>query len=393
MDAVDDLSDALDATRRLLLPVRPALWLKLALVAFFVGGFGVSNPGVATSGNPEMVPQDPSPSLETGPGDVPDDVLVVAAIVLAVALLLWVLFEFVGAIMEFVFIESLRSTTVRVRQYARANVGRGVRLFLFRALVGLAALALVGIPAALLVSGASTVEAALASLAPVVLLAVPVGLVYGVVMRFTTEFVAPIMLLEDRGVLGAWGRFWPTLRSNPAEYAVYLVLVWILRLVVTVGAGAVALFGAIVVAIPFLAVGFVLVLLGGVGVWIAGGLAVLGALAILLVVALVQLPIPTYFQYYALLLLGDTNADLDLVSDLRREIRTADRDRRNGLGSPYPDDRRERADRDRPADEDRDDWWNEGHADDRDADGWDSNETDDRDSSRSDDEGEGDRGW
>ncbi|RKD97733.1 DUF7544 domain-containing protein [Halopiger aswanensis] len=396
MDAVDDLSDALDATRNLLLPVQPVLWLKLAVVVFFVGGFGVNNPGLASSNNPEMAPQ--NPSTEPISGELPDDILLIAAIVIGAILLLGALYAFISAIMEFVFIESLRSRAVHIRRYARANLGRGVRLFGFRVVVGIVVLAILGIPTALLLSGVSTVESALVSLAPIFLLAVPLLLASALVMRFTSEFVAPIMLLEDRGVLSAWSRFWPTLRSNLAEYAVYLVLVWILGLVVNIGVGVVLLFGAIIVAIPFLVIGFVLVSLGEIGVWIAGGVAILGVLTLLLFVALVQMPVRTYFQYYALLLLGDTNPDLDLVSDLRREIRTADSGRRNGLGSPYADDERDYSDRNGPVDEDRDGRWDD-RSDDRDTDFWDSDadDSDEWDNSRSDDEDETgddrDRGW
>ncbi|AEH37284.1 DUF7544 domain-containing protein [Halopiger xanaduensis] len=396
MDAVDNLSDAIDATRTLLLPVRPVLWLKLAVVVFFVGGFGVNNPGLTASNNPEMAPQ--NPSTEPITGELPDDILVIAAIVIGAILLLGLLFALIGAIMEFVFIESLRSRAVHVRRYARTNLGRGLRLFGFRVAVGIVVLAILGIPTALLLAGVSTLESALVSLAPVFLLAVPLLLVTALVMRLTSEFVVPIMLLEERGVLGAWGRFWPTLRSNLAEYAVYLVLVWILGLVVNIGVGVVLVFGAIVVAIPFLVIGFVLVSIGEIGVWIAGGVAILGALTLLLFFALVQMPVRTYFQYYALLLLGDTNADLDLVSDLRREIRTADSGGRNGLESPYSSDDRDQRGRNGAVDEDRDDRWDNGRSDDQDADRWDSDESDDWGNSRSDDgDGDGeddrDRGW
>ena len=40
LHALDDIGDALDATKSLLLPVDPPQWLRLALVVFFIGGGG-----------------------------------------------------------------------------------------------------------------------------------------------------------------------------------------------------------------------------------------------------------------------------------------------------------------------------------------------------------------
>lgn len=153
------------------------------------------------------------------------------------------------------------------------------------------------------------------------LLAIPVYFIYAILMRFTSEFVAPVMLLEERGVLSAWRRFWPTLTGNLGQFAVYLVLVWILQFVINFAAGFVILFGVIAIAIPFIILAVLATMLGEIGLWIAGALAVIALALVVLFVSLVQMPIRTYFQYYALLLLGDRNTDLDLISDLRATIR------------------------------------------------------------------------
>ncbi|WP_254767620.1 DUF7544 domain-containing protein [Salinilacihabitans rarus] len=325
MYAVDDLGDAIDATREFLTPVRAGMWLRLALVVFFVGGASGGFPSVpgGTGTSPDTGPTDPGPAPGPEPtltdGEILATILVIVGIVVAIALV----FALIGSIMEFVFFESLRNGEVHLRRYSNRNVGKGLRLFGFRVVVGLLTAALVLGPfAALFLLGGfgdGTFVAALFLLIPVVIL---VALVSAVVGRFTTVFVAPIMLLEERGVLSAWRRFWPTFRGNWTEYVVYLLLVWVLRIAVGIGVGLVAAFVAVVAAIPFLVVGAALVFgLGDVGFLLAVPVGLLGLLVVLVLVLLVSVPIETYFRYYALLLLGDTNPDLDLVPEQRAAIR------------------------------------------------------------------------
>jgi hypothetical protein len=157
-----------------------------------------------------------------------------------------------------------------------------------------------------------------------------VGLaVYALANGFTTTMVVPTMLHTDRGVLSGWRRFWPTLRGDLKEYTVYSLMVIVLHIGAGIITGLGLLVALVVLAIPFGIVGF--------GIFVAAGsslslpvAAVLGVLAVVFVVlllllgALVRVPIKAFFRFYALLLLGDTDSDLDLIPDLRDEIRTDD---------------------------------------------------------------------
>ncbi|RQG97319.1 DUF7544 domain-containing protein [Natrarchaeobius chitinivorans] len=394
MDAVDDLSDAIDTTRNLLIPVRAWLWVKLAVVVFFLGGGGAG--ANFSSGDPTMFTGD------AGPTDFDDitvaeitemvttELLVLIAIVAIVVFLIWLFFAVLAAVMEFVFIESLRSMEVSIISYGMDNFGRALRLFVFRALVGLVAALIVLVPLGAIVYTASSLEAILGSLVLIILLALAVGLAHSIVMRFTSEFVAPIMLLESRGVLGGWSRFWGTFKANWTEYVVYLLLVWILQLVIGIGVGILMLIVGLIVAIPFLILIFALLTLGDIGILLAVIVGVVGAVLLLLVSALISMPVRTYFQYYALLLLGDTNDDLDLIPDQREAVRS------DG-GRPEPDrsdERRDDPDRDTENDwdsraDETDDEWDSTPSWDDDGDSesgsdWDEPDDDDRDD---------DRGW
>ena len=382
MDAVDDLGDAIDVTRDLLLPIRPWLWLKLAIVVLFVTGIGFggggipSDPGIVSEFD-QPAPTEPAPEPAPDPTaePLPEEFFVIVLALALLAVLLWLFFAIVGAIMEFVFVESLRSNEVRIRRFGRENLGRGLRLFGFRLLVGLLSFAVLAVPAAAIVLAASNTEAILGGFLLLALVGIGVGLVYAIVMRFTSEFVAPIMLLESRGVLSGWRRFWPTLTGNWSEYLVYLLLVWILQLVLNIAAGFLILFALVLVAIPFVILIVLLAMLGEIGFLLAIPIVLLGVLVALLVVAVVQMPIRTYFQYYALLLLGDTNRDLDLIPDQRAAAR--DDDERDGRDEPDGTGRRDRWEDDESETDRRDDRDDEGAVWDDDSDPWDDRSWDD----------------
>ncbi|WP_293028926.1 hypothetical protein [Natronococcus sp.] len=402
MDAVDDLGDAIDATRNFLTPVRAGLWLRLAILALFVGGLGTGFPSAPTGDVGPATEQAPGPGAEA----VPEEAILAAVVAVGFLLLLWLGYALVAAVMEFVFIESLRSEEVRVRRYSNANVGRGIRLFGFRvALIAVAAL--VGAtPVVATVFGLGGIDGWAGVVGLAGLFAVGVYLVYAVINRFTSEFVAPVMLLEERGVLSAWRQFWPTLRANWLEYAVYLVLVWIIQAAVGIAVSILMLIAGIVVAIPFVVVAVLLFALGDIGAILAAVVVLAGVLAFVLAALLIQVPVVSYFKYYALLLLGDTNADLDLIPDQRAAIR-AD----GGEEPPEPDwddsSRSTGAERDRePGESGRDaesDWtddygWgdDEDEIDDWDDAGWGEEDDRDRDDRWERDDSEDDdrdRGW
>ncbi|WP_249361367.1 hypothetical protein [Haloterrigena sp. H1] len=324
MFAIDDLSDAIDVTREFLTPVRPWMWLKLALVVFFVGGAGVSSPmsfggGGGFGGEPTPGPgPDPGASVDVG------EVLPVVIAVVLVILVIGLAFLFVGSLFEFTLLESLRSGEVHIRRYTKRNVGHGARLFGFRVALGLIGLVLLGLPVLAIVF--STPGAiSLGLIGALVLLAIPVGIAFAVIDRLTTVFVAPTMLEHDLGVVAAWKRFWPTLRGHWTEYAVYLLLVWVLQLVLTFVTGI--LF--VILLIPFL----ILLIIPVLGIVVL----LLGLPVILLGVLLIQVPIVTYLRDYALLVLGDTDADLDLIPDQRAAVRDGGPDR-DGPGSGWDTD-------------------------------------------------------
>ncbi|MFB6083545.1 MAG: hypothetical protein ABEJ94_04800 [Halorientalis sp.] len=326
LHAVDDVGDAIDATRAFLVPVDRSRWLRLAVVAFFVaGGFGVNgfaNAGTSVSSSGGGVSELPEP--------IAGDVLTVLALIAAVVAAFAVVLGIVGSVMEFVFVASLRNETVRVRRYGRRYLGAGLRLFAFR--LGLFLLAAGLILGVVLVAGPAgpVLTWSEAQLLSALLLAVPLIAVLfplaALIDGFTVDFVVPVVVLQDRSILGGWRRFWPTLRANLRQYAAYVLVAFLLNLVVGVAAATVIGIVAVALAVPLLVVGVAAFFVAG-GTFTTAVIALLVVLAVgyvalvLAAVALVQVPLQTFLRYYSLLVLGDTDADLDPIPDRRAAVR------------------------------------------------------------------------
>ena len=311
--AIDAVEDGLDVTRGFLLPFDLRRWLTLAVMVFFLGGAGGAGSG-ASNGATSTGPAGPTTlpgGIELSEGELMT--IVVAAVLVFVVLAL--VFGLIGAIMRFVFVDALRTREARIRGRFGPRAGKGLRLFLFELAVVLVILAPVAVALVpLLIGGASVV---------LVLLAIPFvllfGLVGGLALLATNEFVVPVMIAEDRGVLDGWRRFWPTLRAEWKQFGVYLVVRIVLGIAVSFVAGIVT--GVIAVPLAILGALAFFGPMGSVAMPVLVAVAVPLVLLFLALALLVQVPLQTYLAYFALLVLGDANAAFDLIPTYRAEAR------------------------------------------------------------------------
>lgn len=329
--ALEDLDDALSATRAFLLPFDRSRWLRLAVVVLFVGGPGWNLNLVQWDLPPGRFPADGA----TLPGTFgPRAWLLVGAAALA-AVLLGLLVLFVGSVMEFVLVEALREEAVTVRASWRRRWRQGLRLFGFRLALGLLVLGSVAVLVALYLvpvvvetgpgAGAAPPVAPVVALLLLLPMLLVLGLVVGLVNGFTTAFVVPIMLLEDVGVLDGWRRLWPTVTAQPWQYLAYALLSVVLSVAGGVLVALAAGIAAVLLLVPFGVLGLVgyglSVVAQPVGIAVIAVVGLLFGLSVLAAVALARVPVATYLRYYALLVLGDVDADLDLVPERRAAVR------------------------------------------------------------------------
>jgi hypothetical protein len=337
--ALRSVGDAIEATRSFLLPASPGRIAKLALVALFLGA-----PGTPLPANPQFADprywQFPDTSVpeegDVGGASLPDGVALAEPwgwptwLLAAVGIALALLFAYVllGVVMRFVFVEALRSDAVRMRRDGRRHLRDALGVVGLRVVVWSLALPL---PAIAALSGAGVGPLAGADLGIAVVGAaafVAVVLAWAIEV-LTLQFVVPTMIAGDRGVLAGWRRFWRTLRGQPFEYGLYGAVRVALGVAVGIAAAlAVALVLALVAIVLGTIAAIVVVLAGGVGSLGAPSIAVLGLLltTFLLVglatAAAVAVPFQCYLWIYALLVLGDTDPDLDLIPELRAATRS-----------------------------------------------------------------------
>lgn len=323
LHAIDDVSDALPVTTDFLRGLSKRDWLLLAVVALLTGGASnttsggsnVGNVGGGGSGTPVGTP-DVGNVLATIPGWVWG--------VVALLVLLGLVLAVLGAILQFTFIEALCTGDVEIRRTVAAHWGKGVRLFGFNLVLGVVVLALFAVAVLPLLLGIPGGAFFLLFIPVAILLALFVALVLG----FTRAFVVPVMLVEDAGVLAAWRRFWSALVSEPVEYLVFAVVNFVLLIILGIALGIAAVVVGIAVLVPVgIVFGIPFALAGASGVlawtWLTVGIVV-GGLLFLLGIGLVSVPVQSYLRYYALLLLGDTDPELDLIPERRAAVREDD---------------------------------------------------------------------
>lgn len=319
--AIDALNDSFDITTEFLFPVAVSRWLRLTVIVFFLGGAGTVT--INISYNPPLpasTSYDPSVLIDIGtrlstvsPRDIVRTLVVVAGILLTLLLV----YALINAVMRFVLIDSIHTKSVQLRRYFRRRFTKGIRLFTFE--IGL--FVLLALP--FLVAAYFLIKTALNGASPlmialIVLLSIPFMFVFVLIfaglINITADFVVPVMMIEDCGVISGWQRFWPTLKREWKQYGVYLVIRWVLGAAVgfavsvclsfvAFGVGVVVFLLSAGAGLVFDSVGFLPLVL----------ISLVGYLMFLSITLVVQIPVSIYFRHYSLLVLRETNSTFDLI--------------------------------------------------------------------------------
>jgi|AntRauTorcE11897_2_1112592.scaffolds.fasta_scaffold00325_4 hypothetical protein len=347
--AVDALDDAVDATRRFLFPFGLVRWTKIALLVLFMGSGGASTnasvPAVSDSSVRPSSPVEPG-SVGTGGGGIGSgsgvsgqilhalDSELMALVALGIVLLV-VAVSVVSLSLRLVFYDALQTNEVRVVGPFLSRLRQALGLFVFTAAVGVAAAAPIALAVAVAVvadapTGWSVIDSVAAAIASsstgaiVALGLVGAGLVAVAVLalRFTYEFVVPTMVVEEVGVIGGWRRFLSTLRADPTEFLIYLVVHLVVSIGLSVVVGAATVLGfAFVATVGGLVLLLVAALLGGLGALVgtSAGAAALAIVTIAGIGGLLVLVLPvlvatrSYRIIYEVSTLGGVDPGLTLL--------------------------------------------------------------------------------
>ncbi len=309
MYAFSRLEGALQRTKNLLWPIQWGVWLRLAVIALFVGG-GASFPNTS--------------QYSFGEGDLPPGVaeslpeiapLIVAFIIVVLAIaLLWML---VGAAMQFVFVDMLRTGDIHLGRFFRERLGKGARLFLFQ--LGLTLILIVALMVFILMLvgfGGSGIGVAaplmILAFIPVILIA---ALLFGIVFLLTTDFVVPIMIREDCGVIEGWRRLIRVISAHLWQTVVYVIARLVLGLIAAIVQAILVIIALVVIAIPFVLVGIVLLATLQANYVLLLALLIPYLIIAIPVALLLSVPFVTFFRYYGLLVLEGLAPDYRLLPE------------------------------------------------------------------------------
>lgn len=297
MYAFNRLDGAFQRTKSLLWPIRWGVWLRLALIALFVGG-GVSFPN--TSGY-DFNEGDLSPGVvESLPG-IATIVVALILIVLAIALVWWI----VGTVMQFVFVDMLRTGDIHIRPFFGERLGKGLRLFLFQA--GLTLILVFAMIAFILMlvglGGSSGGGAGVAFILLFIPFVLVTALLFGIIFLLTHDFVVPIMIHEDCGVIEGWRRLFGMISENVWQTVVYIVTRFVLGLVAGIVQAVLVILAMLIIAIPFVLIGIVLLAALQANIVLLLALLIPYLIIAVPVALLIAVPFVTFFRYYGLLVL------------------------------------------------------------------------------------------
>lgn len=320
--AIKQVTPAFNKAKRLLFePFNLGVWVKLIIIMFFVGSTSLpTNLGntmnwrqTGQSGNIDSQAIHDfiaSPLFIYG-------VIAVILLVLVLMLLKWVL----RGIFTFVLIDGASSGDVHIIRPFKANFNKGIKVFAAEFLVRLPVTILgVIIAAAILLwlydmlvvnpdfgNGTSSMivpsfSAMLAAIACLACILLPLTLLTNIVVGFIYDFVAPLMFFRDMSLREAAGHVWSLIQRNTMEFAVYVLIFWVLQIIT-----------GLMLAIPILILVAVFVVFAIIcfflGMAVASSTLLLalvvllflaGVVVFVVAVAAISMPVGVYFRYFSL---------------------------------------------------------------------------------------------
>ncbi len=313
------IDQAVARTKNILIPVKRGVWLRLALIAFFVGGsFG----GIETTWQENHSFPQNIPAID--PAGIGPELLTIVAAIIAFGLC----YALISGIFQFIFFDAIRDDNIVIKQYFSREIGNGLRYFCFIFAISVIFFTLLAIPVALILSGGAPVgTGTFAQRASLVLgyvaYAMALGIPYLVLVLFTTDFVVPIMRLDNCGILAGWRRCFMLFRGRWSQAVVYTGMKILFLLVMGIIVGILVGIAAVLLGIPV----FLLVAATGWAPIGIGPYTVLFAVYVSSVVflgLLFSVPFITFFRCYSLYVLGGLNRAYAVFDSSTKTPRTGD---------------------------------------------------------------------
>jgi hypothetical protein len=307
-----NIKEALDRTAELLWPPRTGIWLRISIIALFLGG-GMINPFRADNVQLSEV-QNSLPGTEALSGHITLFFTVLAGFL--VAGLIYVIFS---AIFQFIFVDCLSSGEILLTRRFSLRWRKGLHLvgfyliLLTLILTSAFAVALTIIMPALLYENPDFVKV-LILLTEVLLILLITLIPVWIIAILTADFVVPVMIVDDCGIITGWRRIITLFHGRWTEAGIYTAL----KIFLTFLAGIILGTIIFLISIPLGIIGDILTIGAGYTPMItpAGVIRIgLATVVMILISLLLMVPVITFFRYYSLAVLRDLDPFYSLLPD------------------------------------------------------------------------------
>jgi len=249
VSVIDPIGPAVDAVKTILFrPFNLERWFAIGFCAWlaYLGqgrGGGGSNFNIFGRQSQPHLHQAKEFVLENLAWLIPAAVFLFVLMIVITLLVLWL-----SSRGQFMFLHCVAKNKAQVKAPWHTFRAHADSLFVFRIVLGimtmLAAL-LLSVPLILLVISTSRAEAGLKILpllgiGLIIIAFLGLAIAAALVLKFTADFVVPIMSLQTTSCLTAWRQFWRLLAENKARFVLYLLF----QIVISVAIGMIIIAGA-----------------------------------------------------------------------------------------------------------------------------------------------------
>lgn len=305
--ALENLDEAMEKTKDLMLPFDLMTWTKIAIIALLAAGVGLpSAPSVPIQGDQGSNVYTPDSDFQTTP-DVGTDLgeltgaatageTGLAAVLVILAVLFAGFFMYISSVFQFIYYQTVLDGKPSIIENFRKHAYRGLRYLGFQLVFLLFVLATLVIPLAGL-----SVNAALGLLL-LILVWIPIVIAAAVFSGLVHDIALLRMMEAEEGLIEAWRNVWPDIKGQWRQVAVYIVVKFFIGMAIGIATFMIVIAVVIFLLIPFGIVGF----LASMAHPLLLALTIIaGALTFAVIMTYVRAPFSTYLYTYITLFYHD----------------------------------------------------------------------------------------
>jgi hypothetical protein len=162
-------------------------------------------------------------------------IIIIGIIVVPIIIIVGLILCWLSSRGQFMFVHCVAGNKAEVAVPWNRFSRQGNSLFLFRIVVGLIGIVVIGMPVAFAVvaflglHAAGLTAAAIGGILAAIFGAVVLGIFFTLIAKFTNDFVVPIMSLQTASALAGWRMFLKLLGSNKGRMTLYIlfqIVIW-----------------------------------------------------------------------------------------------------------------------------------------------------------------------